>query len=1041
MSIEQRREALTNLVNRYNQFKEEGRLDLTSEETIRTWLNEMLGIFGWDVQDTSQILQEKTLTQAERDRLREIGSTSTRPDYTFKLGKEKLTFLDAKDITVNLNTDTSASFQIKSYGWSILAPCAFISNFEQFAIYDCGYIPNREQAAGFGRIFLTVDEYIDNFELLDNHLFKPNIYGGRLAELYSGNEVEGIKKVSPDFAFANFLSGFRLSLAGNILENNNEVVANDTSLLSYVVQVIINRILFIRVCEARRLEENALLLQFKEEGFWERFKESSYLDFYQHYDGPLFERIDSIHNLTINNEIFDELLSYLYYPSPYRFDVIPTKLLGDIYEIFLSKKLILTEEGVSDILKTEYIKSKGAVSTPQFLVDDIIKRTLIKQNLIDSGVEGVLSISALDIACGSGVFLIGLYDYLEDIVLDIQSNSPNEAYNHLFSQTETELILNLRGKQAIIKNCIYGVDIDPEAVEVAKMSLALKVIDNEEYPEASEQIGLFGEQILNGIGLNVRCGNSLVDSSVLTQYPEILDNDEELFKTRPFDWQTDDYFRDVFDNKGGFDFIVGNPPYVEVKHFNTELPFMHSFIKDTYTTGNNGKIDLAVPFLERGLSILNDNGRLGFIVQKRFFKTDYGSKIRELISSGSHLSTIVDFTTQSIFKGKMTYVATLVLNKSPKEQFYYHKTEDNIETLPAYLRELLIAESDETQFYNLPSESITANPWSFDDPSLLSVKLDLAGLGTFGNVVNVKVGLQALKNEAYHITATNVTDGIITGRSNWQDNITIEEGACRPLMCNVQFYPFRPDTTNTYVIFPYDIIDGEKREISYPEFCERYPLAGAYLDGQRERLEGPVANGGVQTMPIRNPQRYTEDFWHIYTRANNIEHIYPKVLVPMTTMDTFATVTLSDKIYCDNANMFFIQIDEVSEDRLFAVSGIINSVVFSVLGRSIANPQSNGYFKFNKQFLEPIPFPVENFNNSPELVGQLATVSRDIKNRQDQYRTNPNNRNTLIPVLRQLWNQLDNLVYSLYDLNEDQIAFFNERGRNIDRVTFLNNWM
>jgi hypothetical protein len=260
-------------------------------------------------------------------------------------------------------------------------------------------------------------------------------------------------------------------------------------------------------------------------------------------------------------------------------------------------------------------------------------------------------------------------------------------------------------------------------------------------------------------------------------------------------------------------------------------------------------------------------------------------------------------------------------------------------------------------------------------------------------------------------------------------------------MCNVKFYPFRPDTTDTYVIFPYDIIDGEKREIPYPEFCERFPLAGAYLDGQRARLEGPTVNGGVQTMPIRNPQRYTEDYWHIYTRANNIEHVYPKVLVPMTTMDTFATVTLSEQIYCDNANMFFIQIDEVSEDRLFAVSGIINSVVFSVLGRSIANPQSNGYFKFNKQFLEPIPFPVENFNNSPELVGQLATVSRDIKNRQDQYRINPNNRNTLIPVLRQLWNQLDNLVYSLYGLNEEQISFFNERGRNIDRVTFLNNWM
>lgn len=177
MSAEQRRDSLSLLISRYNQFKEEGRLDLTSEETIRTWLNELLAIFGWDVQDTSQILQEKTLSQAERGRLRVIGSTSIRPDYTFKVGKQKLTFLDAKDITVDLTTDTSASFQIKSYGWSILAPCAFISNFEQFAIYDCGYIPSRDQSADFGRIFLSVDEYIANFELLDNHLYKPNIYG------------------------------------------------------------------------------------------------------------------------------------------------------------------------------------------------------------------------------------------------------------------------------------------------------------------------------------------------------------------------------------------------------------------------------------------------------------------------------------------------------------------------------------------------------------------------------------------------------------------------------------------------------------------------------------------------------------------------------------------------------------------------------------------------------------------------------------------------------------------------------------------------
>ena len=130
---------MTALVAEYTAFKNAGRLDLTSEETIRTWLNQLLEIFGWDVIDTSQVLQEKVLSKSEKEKLKEIGSQNTRPDYTFRIAKRKLSFLDAKDISVKIFNDAEAAFQIKSYGWSILAPCAFISNFEEFAIYDCTY--------------------------------------------------------------------------------------------------------------------------------------------------------------------------------------------------------------------------------------------------------------------------------------------------------------------------------------------------------------------------------------------------------------------------------------------------------------------------------------------------------------------------------------------------------------------------------------------------------------------------------------------------------------------------------------------------------------------------------------------------------------------------------------------------------------------------------------------------------------------------------------------------------------------------------------
>ena len=110
-------------------------------------------------------------------------------------------------------------------------------------------------------------------------------------------------------------------------------------------------------------------------------------------------------------------------------------------------------------------------------------------------------------------------------------------------------------------------DIDPEAVEVAKMALALKIVDNEEQEEYSTQIGLFGEQILNGVGNNIKCGNSLVDSSAFELYPELLEDEEGLFSTKVFDWNAENTFQNIFNTQEGFDFVIGNPPYVEIKHF------------------------------------------------------------------------------------------------------------------------------------------------------------------------------------------------------------------------------------------------------------------------------------------------------------------------------------------------------------------------------------------------------------------------------------------------------------------------------------------
>lgn len=1035
MSSEQRKQKLAVLIAEYNKFKEQGKLDLTSEETIRTWLNELLAIFDWEVRDTSQILQEKVLSKAEKEKLKEIGSQNTRPDYTFKVARQKLTFLDAKDISVKILDDAEAAFQIKSYGWSILAPCAFISNFEEFAIYDCTYTPERGQNANLGRLYFTLDDYIEKFEVLEAHLLKENIYKGKLDEIYSssfqGNRY--VEKTTPDFKFAQQLSDFRLALATDILNNNADYIRNNSANLSYIVQIIINRILFIRVCEARKIEEDGLLLSFKEKGFWNEFKNSSYFDFFEHYDGPLFDRINAIHEIEISNEVFDQLLQVIYYPSPYRFDVIPTKVLSDIYEIFLSKKLLIENNEVKDEIKSEYLKTKGAVSTPQYIVQEIIRRTIPKQKLLEEGIETIFDKKILDIACGSGVFAIEVYDYIEEIFRELFFISNHPDFQKYFVATNDDVIVNVLGKKAIMDNCIFGIDIDPEAVEVAKMSLSLKIIDTSEYLESYNEIGLFGNKILNGVGNNIRCGNSLVESDILEKFPALEHNEEEFLNTNIFDWKSEQGFSKIFEEKGGFDFIIGNPPYVEVKHYNVDLPYMHQYIKTRFSSSKNGKVDLAIPFIERGIELLNPTGRLGYIVQKRFFKTEYGKKIREIITSSNYLSSVIDFETTTIFKDRITYVAIILLDKSSSDSFSFKLYDGNPETLPSQLRETETPDIAPEQYSIIPASAVSANPWSFDDNQLIEIKTRLLGNGSLGDYAKVRVGVQVLWDRAYHIRPISVENGIIRGKSHIEEDFEIELEACRPLICNENFYPYRKDNADVFVIFPYDVTDGIVTEIKFSDFRERFPLASEYLQRNKATIEATV-----ETLPKKFPEKYDDDNWHLFTRVQNHGATYPKILVPMTALDTFATVTFSDRTYCDNANVFFIDIPQKDENSLYALSAVINSTVYSVLARSIANPQSNGYFKFNKQFLEPVPFPVSDFRENEQLKSDLAVIAKRIDELQTNYKSSsPTQQRSIARLLATQWNTLDELCYQLYGLTDTDKVFFNDRERNIDRIQTL----
>ena len=543
------REKLSKLIERYNKtLRGKDHKDI-SEETIRTWLNEFLAVFGWDVQNTVQVLQERVLSGHQVKKLQEISSTHKKPDYTLMNGTNIKSFLDAKSLDVNIFTSKETAFQIRSYGWSAQSPCAFVSNFEQLVIYDTCFMPSPEQSAAMGTKQYSIDEYITNFDILYEHLWRDNICTNHLEQIYKTKAIEGNNQLDSNFML--MLSDFRIKLAKRLVELNPNIIKNN-SLLNYYVQVILDRIIFIRVCESKEIEKQEKLKHFLDakNGFWDSFKNSCYMEFYNHYDGAMFKRDELFQSLNIDNDVFVEFVNGLYYPFPYRFDVIPVKVIANIYEEFLGKQLVINNGRIEEVTKSEYVKTNGAVCTPEHIVDMICKQTVDLSAV--KTIEEIFNIKVLDPCCGSGVFVVSVYELLAKKMIAILRYDETERskYNDYFYVQDENYMLTIDGRRAIVTNCIHGIDYDDAAIEVTKMSLALKIVDGNN-PLAWSGIGAFGEKILREIDGNIKLGNTLVstDNHIPAKF---------IVEIKPFDIKM--AFADVFNKNKGFSYVIGNPP-------------------------------------------------------------------------------------------------------------------------------------------------------------------------------------------------------------------------------------------------------------------------------------------------------------------------------------------------------------------------------------------------------------------------------------------------------------------------------------------------
>jgi len=571
------------------------------------------------------------------------------------VGGKRLFFVEAKKPSVAVKDEIQPAYQVRRYGWSAKLPVSIITDFEEFSVYDCTKKPNPTDKASVARIkYLTFKDYLKEFDFLWDTFSKERVLKGSFDKFIEGNlHKKGTATV--DKEFLQSLDSWRTYLATSIAINNKHL---DEDEINFAVQQTIDRIIFLRIAEDRSVEPYGALKDTVKSG---NFYQNLFHLFQQaddKYNSGLFDfRKDKISKaLTIDNKVVKTIVNELYYPeSPYEFSVLSVEILGSAYEQFLGKTITIDKAHRARIEeKPEVRKAGGVYYTPQYVVDYIVKNTVGK--LIENKTpKDISKIKIVDPACGSGSFLIGAYQYLLDWHKNYYTDNGKISKGNKGNPLTPEGNLTTAEKKRILLNNIFGVDIDVNAVEVTKLSLLLKCMEGETSASISHQLQMFNERVLPTLDENIKSGNSLVD---IDFYATQLDFGDEK-KIKPFNWQKG--FPEVF-KQGGFDVVLGNPPWVDIKGHPQEL--VKYYFSKFKTTEN--RINLYSIFVEQGLNILSDSGIFGFIIPNSIlFQSSY-EKIRRFILTNYGIDVIVRLP-DNVFQNVKAETIILNIKKSAKK--------------------------------------------------------------------------------------------------------------------------------------------------------------------------------------------------------------------------------------------------------------------------------------------------------------------------------------------------------------------------------------
>ena len=634
-------------------------------------------------------------------------------------------------------------------------------------------------------------------------------------------------------------------------------------------------------------------------------------------------------------------------------------------------------------------------------------------------------IRVLDPACGSGSFLLGAYQYLLDwhrdwyVANDPEKwatgktpalyqttslnptpsvNSKRENSHRKVAEGAKEGNLSLRAlrlcgewrlttaeRKRILLNNIYGVDIDPQAVEVTKLSLLLKALEGESEQTIVKQLKMFHERALPDLGNNIKCGNSLIGTDFSTRPTENMLHEEDRYKVNAFDWETE--FPEIMNN-GGFDAVIGNPPYVRQEC----LGDLKEYFQHKYTV-YHGMADLYAYFIEKGVSLLRDKGRFGYIVANKWMRANYGEPLRKWLKRQC-IAQIVDFGDLPVFQQATTYPCILVIGKDKSPSAFVAALVKTLEfeSLENYVKE---------NRHSVKLSILDDTGWSLADErsaALLS-KLKKAGI-PLKEYVKGKIyyGIKTGLNEAF------VIDKETRNRLVSEDPKSKE--VIKPFLIGRDVKRYCIENEGRYLILIPKGWTGQKSSSfadAWKWFKQNYPSIATHLLPFKEKAEKRYDKG--------------EYWWELRACEYYAEFEKPKIIIPTIVQNASYTLDILGFYSNDKTSI-------IATDDLYLL-GILNSRVADFFMHSISSTKQGGYFEYKPMYFSQTPIRTIDSSNPSDkshhdsmvaLVRQMLELHKQLASVKTGH-----DKTVIQRQIDATDRQIDQLVYELYGLTEEEV--------------------